>query len=402
MLKKINSLPAFFIQIRLASISLLGGILGVGLAIVPAEAVVISGLDFIGEGTLSGGTTFNGRAVSELSGITYSGSGNTYYGIADHNTDARFYTLGVNIDSNTGTVAPSVLGETLLNLSERSDTEGIAFAGNDSVFISSEGIFNSINPFIATLEIDPFIQRFDLAGNPNLNLDIPSKFTDSTMTSGLRSNLSFESLTLTPDGSRLFTGTEGSLKQDQGLLAANPALRILQYDRSGTTYLPGSEFLYQAESGRGLVDLLAIDENTLLAIERQFMSSEPFSIQVYEVSLAQATDISGIDGLNGDTSGITPVAKTLLLDFDDLLNDGTISTVGNIEGLTFGPQLQNGQRSLLFVSDNGDNVNVPTQFLAFGFDQDPTAIPFEISPILSLLGLGGSAIAYRLFKKSAL
>ena len=53
-------------------------------------------------------------------------------------------------------------------------------------------------------------------------------------------------------------------------------------------------------------------------------------------------------------------AKTLLLDLDEL---GI--PLDNVEGLTFGPRLRHGRRSLVLVSDDNFAATQFTQFLLF-------------------------------------
>ena len=55
-----------------------------------------------------------------------------------------------------------------------------------------------------------------------------------------------------------------------------------------------------------------------------------------------------------------PVKKKLLLNMDDL----KIYT-DNIEGVTFGPTLANGHRTLIFISDNNFASFEKTQLLLF-------------------------------------
>jgi hypothetical protein len=54
------------------------------------------------------------------------------------------------------------------------------------------------------------------------------------------------------------------------------------------------------------------------------------------------------------------VSKKLLLNMDNL---GIY--IDNIEGVTFGPTLSNGKRSLIFVADNNFNPLERSQFLLF-------------------------------------
>ncbi len=113
-------------------------------------------------------------------------------------------------------------------------------------------------------------------------------------------------------------------------------------------------------STNGLVELLALDSERFLAAERSFSVGVGNRIRIYEVSLAGATDVSAVQALQGVIQNFTPVSKTLLLDLDVL---GL--TLDNIEGLTFGPVLENGQRSLILCSDNNFSAGQFTQFLAF-------------------------------------
>jgi Esterase-like activity of phytase len=60
---------------------------------------------------------------------------------------------------------------------------------------------------------------------------------------------------------------------------------------------------------------------------------------------------------------VIPVEKRLVLNFDSLrLPTG----LDNVEGMTLGPVLPNGQQSLVLVSDNNFSATQFTQILAFG------------------------------------
>ena len=125
---------------------------------------------------------------------------------------------------------------------------------------------------------------------------------------GIRNNLAFESLTITPDEKNLFTATENSLIQDGP--AAQPKTsspcRILQYNL--LTNQPEKEFIYNTEpvtslfniTGKfisGLPDLVALDnQGNFLSLERTF-SGLGFSISLFEVSLEGADDIHNIKSL---------------------------------------------------------------------------------------------------------
>jgi len=61
------------------------------------------------------------------------------------------------------------------------------------------------------------------------------------------------------------------------------------------------------------------------------------------------------------------MTKHLVLDLSKLpeLGSPALPKIDNIEGMSFGPDLPNGHRSLVLVSDNNFNPDQITQFLVF-------------------------------------
>jgi len=116
-----------------------------------------------------------------------------------------------------------------------------------------------------------------------------------------------------------------------------------------------------AFSVNGVVELLPLDDDTLIAMERSFSVGAPDTgntIKLYKVDLRGATNVNGVASLAG--VDYRPVRKTLLLDLDRL---GI--PLDNVEGLTFGPRLHHGRRSVVLVSDNNFAAAQFTQFLLF-------------------------------------
>ncbi|AFY51151.1 hypothetical protein Nos7524_5434 [Nostoc sp. PCC 7524] len=335
----------------------------------------------------------NQTALGGLSGVVYDAVNNVYYSLSDARSDsnglARFYTFTTNLD-NISTPQVTFTNATPLKdingnffAANSLNPEGFALIQNSTVFISSEGEVN-IN---AGIKIDPFIKEFNLStGQEVRSLPIPTNFlpvivdtnnsgtinTGDTQTSGVHNNLAFESLTITPDQNTLYTATETALFQDSPLTSDRiRRSRIIQYNLvSGQ---PEKQYLYITDpaaelptptrplTGNGLVDLLAIDNRgTLLALERSVSSgiagaNPSYTIKLYEVKLQGATDISSQNTLPSDIAAIQPVQKRLLLTLDPN------SSVGNVEGLAFGPTLQDGRQSIVLVADN--NFNTSTQIL---------------------------------------
>ena len=86
-----------------------------------------------------------------------------------------------------------------------------------------------------------------------------------------------------------------------------------------------------------------------------------FTVSLFQVSLNKATDIHSLDNITEiDPDKIQPAAKKLLLDLRTL-----DVSLDNIEGLTLGAKLPDGQPSLILISDNNFNGLQQTQILAF-------------------------------------
>ncbi|MEB3119729.1 MAG: phytase, partial [Snowella sp.] len=304
---------------------------------------------------------------------------------------ARFYTLEINLsdgrldsgDVSFTQVTTLLDGEGNPFPANSLDTEGIVLTENGSVYISSEG---EVRPDIPRLA-NPFVNEFSLSGQQLSQLPIDDKFfaVDGT-TKGIRNNLAFESLTLTPDGRYLYTATENALASDgtAATLTDTSLSRIVKYDL--TTGQVVAEFVYEVEpipkasnpvggfADNGLVELLAIDNNgTLLSLERSFAAGVGNTVKLYQIQTQGALDVSSFDDLFSETQNTrfaidSPVKKKLLVDFQADLG----ITPDNLEGLSLGPILPDGRQSLIVVSDNNFNPTQTTQFIALGLDIQTT------------------------------
>ncbi|MGL5034314.1 MAG: esterase-like activity of phytase family protein, partial [Microcystaceae cyanobacterium] len=275
----------------------------------------VNGVENLGLVTFSTDTSFKETQVGGLSGIVYDQAQNSYYAISDDRSSinpARFYTLEINLSDgrlDSGDVSFTQV-TTLLDSqgnpfpTNSLDTEGIALTENGSVYIASEG---EARPDIPRLT-NPFVNQFSLSGQQLSELPVAEKyFPTQTVTTGIRNNLAFESLTMTPDGRYLYTATENALAQDgpTATLADKSLSRIVKYDL--TTGQVVAEFVYEVDqvnnapipansfANNGLVELLAIDNNgTLLALERAFSNGVGNTVKLYEIQTQNATNISSL------------------------------------------------------------------------------------------------------------
>ena len=331
-------------------------------------------ITFLGEVNFPTGLKFKNTEVGGLSGITYNGDKQIYYAISDDRSSkaaARFYTLEIDLDREkiseetvTFIDVTTLLNETGQPFPPLSiDSEGITFT-QKSLFISSEGDRER--------QIQPFIREFSLVGKQLQSLPIPEKFLIQP-DSGVINNRALENLTVTPSKKYLFTATENALIQDgtEANISTGSPCRILQYD-----LIKGEakkEFLYITEpitstsnnfagfETNGLAEIIALDDTHLLSLERSFSLDTGNVIKLFQVDLSNADNIQKINSLNNQFTHISPVKKELLSDLSNLE-----LILDNIEGMTFGPKLADGQRSLILVSDNNFNPLQSTQVLIFG------------------------------------
>ncbi len=336
-------------------------------------------LEFLGEQVFPTGTMFEGTPVGGLSGLAYDDERQVFYALSDDPSQfapARFYTLRLDVADGAldagdieFTAVTTLLDEDGAPFAPLSlDPEGIALTKDDHLVVTSEGIANQL--------IDPFVRRFELDGASRDELPVPRAFRpNAAATRGVRQNLGFESAGNAPNGRFAFTGVEGALVQDgpaASLAAGSPARLVRYHLRRGVVdrqYLYWTDPIAEAPNPpgsfavSGLVELLPLNNQHLLAMERSFSVGAPGTgntIKLYRVGLAGAENINGDDDISDELDEIRPAGKELLLDLDEL---GI--PLDNIEGMAFGPRLPDGRRSLLLVSDNNFSPTGFTQFLLF-------------------------------------
>ncbi|RAK68318.1 esterase-like activity of phytase family protein [Hymenobacter edaphi] len=348
----------------------------------------VSSLRFIGEKLVPYQQTYNNTTLGGFSGIDYRADNNSYYLMCDDPSalqPTRYYTATLNFNQSSfadvtftgvttlkrpdGTPFPSAATDPANTL----DPEGIRYdAATSRLIWSSEGVRNvAATPAVL---IQPYLREANLDGSHVAEFPLPPLFRIQATDNGTRSNGSFEGMSISPGGKYIFTASEEPLYEDGPRAAAGLAgatIRLLRYDKA-TRQLAG-QYAYKLDAVHaapvpstqfqlnGVVEVLALSETKLLAMERSFAvgATPDYKVRIYEIDLAAATDVAGLTALTG--TNYTPVTKRLVLDL------GTIglTRVDNLEGMTFGPKLANGNYSLIMVSDNNFGATQISQFLAF-------------------------------------
>ena len=352
----------------------------------PANDVPINGLKYIGQYEVPLNMQFKGTTVGGLSGIDYDPKTDQYYLICDDRSDinpARFYTASIKIVSSGITNVQFLNVTTLLrkdgspfppskkDKAHSADPEALRYDPKTNEMIwTSEG--ERIVKGDTALQ-DPSITMMHTNGRYIDTFPLPAQMHMNTFDIGLRKNSTFEGLAFADNFKTMYISVEEPLFQDGPHASLQPAdvfTRIIKYDMA--SHRPGAQYAYPLEPVahpakpegefmiNGIPDIMSVGKNKLLVIERSFSTGiQACTIRVYLTDLSRASDISGLVSLI-EQRFKQPVEKKLLLNMDDL---GIY--IDNIEGVTFGPTLPNGHRTMIFVSDNNFDKKQKTQFLLF-------------------------------------
>lgn len=314
----------------------------------------------------AGSISVTGAGAAEFSGLDRS-SGGSYLAVTDSG-DTRLYQLDIQINSGTGAAVSAAAIGTPVLLNDALDTEAVRFLPNGNVLIGDE---RNANP--------PLIREY----NPG-DGSILSDFVIPDVYSNAQPNGGFEGMAVSPDGHTVWAINETTLANNIDGPTASPGngevLRLQQFNSgaAGPQWAYISDALPAGAIQTGVSELLLMDNGNLLAMERAIFYQDgvlSFETRLFELFTSGATDVSRLDALAD--ADFTPVEKILLW-----------QAVGNMnfESMALGPQLDNGNRSLLLLSE-GESM--------FGPYAEPQLLGLQLAevPLPAGVWLMASALA---------
>ena len=319
-------------------------------SVTPSDATTCTpGVDLLGFSDALDKTTFAETRVGGLSALVYDAARDRYLALVDNegDTPARLYTVRIPLtDGTLGT--PTIEAVTVLR-----DEAGQPFTGRT---LDGEGL--ALLPggdLMVASETEPTLRRFAPDGRQRGQLTIPQRFGVKPVGEAIV-NQTFESLAVVPDGTALYTATEGPLAPDGFATPVRARLRLLRYS-DGPIFAPTAQFFYLAEVAQGLSEIAAFGPDDLLTLERGFIPGLGNTVRLFRVSLAGQPDVSSRASLADPD--LTPLPKTLVVDLG-LCPAGAATHPGkqtnplldNIESVALGPRLADGRQSLLLISDD--------------------------------------------------
>jgi hypothetical protein len=362
--------------------------------------IAVTSLRLIGQQVLPRRLEFAGTVVGGLSAIDFDAANGRYVLLSDDRTTTdsaqapRLYTAQLRFDANAFTEV-SLLSVVTLRQPDGSaypkvpdprvaDPEALRVDRTSGNYVwVSEGdrtLASGTNPTARV--IDPFIREIRPDGSHVREYTLPSMFRMSAGESGPRGNAVFEGLAFTPTSGRALVIMEGSLFQDgpPPTTTSGAVARLTAFDRTSGQAV--AQYAYPIDrvqvpsvpSGaftvNGPTEILALSDTRFLVLERSFsVGVVGNQVRLYEIDIANATNVLNVAALAG--ASYTPLTKRLVLDFETLKT--SLGGIANLEGLTFGPRLANGRRSLVVVADD----NFPTADSATDRNQ---ILVFEVLP----------------------
>ncbi|RTY98600.1 esterase-like activity of phytase family protein [Flavobacterium sp. RSP49] len=329
--------------------------------------------------------TFQNTKVGGLSGIDYDAKNDLYYLISDDRSmfnNSRFYTAKIHllenkaerIDFQSITTLKNATGKAFGNWNTMpttsADPEDIRFNPITNTLVwSSEGA----RVLTADKEVlqDPSLNFMNLKGDFLGNVTLPENLKMQKLEKGPRNNGTLEGITFDKNYKNVYTNIEEPLFEDgdQANTSKGGLIRLYQFDvktkKNTAQYGYKLEPIAREPNPKGAFGVNGVsaiqyyDKNQLLVVERSYSTgTQACTIKVFLCDLKKATNIKNYSSLQNQKFELA--SKKLVLNMDDL---GIF--IDNIEGLTFGPKLANGNQSIIFISDNNFSDKQKTQVLVF-------------------------------------
>lgn len=316
-------------------------------------------VNFLDEYIYESTDSFKGNIIGGLSGIDYDGE--KFILISDKSRSPEIYSVEIQVE-NLGIT--SVQFKNVENLScdhiDIFDPESIRFLPKTtSYLVSTEGnIKANKSPEIIEVNTNGICQKtYNLP--QHFKLDTPNR---------PRQNGVFEGLSIDYDEVGFWVVNEIPLEDDgrkPKLFNTNSPVRIshysfgyqdpdfqMSYDLDRLIKIPFLPF-----GINGVTEILQIDQNHMLVLERSYSAghkSKGIRVKLFLINISDAENTLEFDSLKQQKS--LNLDKVLLFDSKNIKNQLKYKFIDNIEGITYGPKLSNGNKSLILISDNNFNA----------------------------------------------
>jgi hypothetical protein len=390
---RVSSLFSLLLTAAFTESSLQGADKGVaellGTVSIPGDAVDLSGDTAL----LQNGEPRN--RLGGFSALDYSGQGMLFASMSDRGPDdgavdyhCRVQLIELTIPEEPRQSIPAMVRKTIIF----TDKEGRRFSGSSSAIVPTPKVGHRLDPegfrfgpsgsMFVSDEYGPQIIQFSADGHELKRFVLPAHFLVTTPdadkkrenalnAAGRASNRGLECLAVSQDGKHLVALMQGPLLQDgkrtdEGIVVGRNC-RLIQLELSSGKV---KEFVYQMDSAdNGNSEIVACGNQQYLVLERDSHPGESARYRkLIRIDLRKATDISEMAQLPADElpGNIVPVEREDFLDF--LAPEWNLAGAAmpeKIEGLTFGPTLADGRKTLLVGTDNDFESSATSRIWVF-------------------------------------
>jgi hypothetical protein len=264
-------------------------------------------------------------ALTDLSALVWTG-GDAFHTVSDK--QRALLPLTLRIDRATGAITRGEFGAPIPVPTKHVDFEGLAYVA-------------AMRRFYLCTESPPGLLSFRPGDPAAKTVSLPAVFSRT------RRGLALESLTWNATVKNFWLANEEALTPDGPVsdAAAGTLVRLLRLDAN---LRPLAQYAWRTEPatmrfgpGNGVSDLLLLPSGTLLVMERGF-GPTGLLVRLYAADFSSATDVAKLPAL--------AAAKFVAARKIPLFTEPTGFV--NFEGLTLGPPLLDGTRSLILLADS--------------------------------------------------
>ena len=316
---------------------------------------------------LQGDVKFEKTTLAGLSGLTFNPEKKLWVAISDDRGrfgQPRFYDLDFKVSAKSDKLSLNVVPRSVVFIHSKENKNQKNIAGKGIVFlpwgnylIANEGDLSQkprVAPTLLDIKQDGSIVR---------NFSLPDEVLPELLgpqRKGIQNNRGPEGMAASGEGKMVWAAIESPLIQEK---ESHPnQIRILQYEMTEAWVIkPTKSYYYPLEkaspgavlSERGVSEIFWLQSSDLLVMERSF--------EVYDQHLGYAVKIFKVTV--GEEGAV--LKKELVVDLKSL---GL--KVANFEGMTFGPDLPDGRKTLLIMSNNHFQKDVATEFWLFALESE--------------------------------
>jgi len=319
-------------------------------------------INFLNEFIVKDSLIFKNTVVGGISGIDF--SNNQYYMVVDNPKKPRILIADILVKKDS---IKAVDFKQVIRLDSTSQFYKNNALDLESVFVTNNRI-NLVSEGAIRKGKNPTVFSVNSLGEMQEEIDIPSYFKANSIAKP-KHNATFESSSRSVDEKGFWVAMEGPLKADgeePTFHKTQSPVRITYFDNQRKKAT--KQFAYQLEKidqpakGKinlnGVTAILEYAKNCFFVVERIYQSgygNYGNTIRIFKATIIdESTNTLAIKSLK--KKAYIPLKKELLFDFKSIQSKLTDNIIDNIEGITFGPELSNGNQSLVLVSD--DNFQV--------------------------------------------